>query len=45
VSCQSPSTPLRDWFLIAGCAHPGIDRIVEAAAAIDKHIHLIAGGL
>jgi 7,8-dihydropterin-6-yl-methyl-4-(beta-D-ribofuranosyl)aminobenzene 5'-phosphate synthase len=31
--------------LIAGCAHPGIDRIVEAAAAIDKHIHLIAGGL
>lgn len=31
--------------LIVGCSHPGIDRIVEAAANINKHIHLIAGGL
>ena len=31
--------------LIVGCSHPGIDRIVEAATAINKRIHLIAGGL
>lgn len=31
--------------LIVGCSHPGIDRIVEAAAKIDSRIHLIAGGL
>ena len=31
--------------LVVGCSHPGIDRIVEATSAIDKHIHLIAGGL
>jgi 7,8-dihydropterin-6-yl-methyl-4-(beta-D-ribofuranosyl)aminobenzene 5'-phosphate synthase len=31
--------------LIVGCSHPGIDRIVEATSAINKHIHLIAGGL
>jgi 7,8-dihydropterin-6-yl-methyl-4-(beta-D-ribofuranosyl)aminobenzene 5'-phosphate synthase len=30
--------------LVVGCSHPGIDRIVEAASAINKHIHLIAGG-
>lgn len=30
--------------LIVGCSHPGIDRIVEAAMAINRHIHLIAGG-
>jgi 7,8-dihydropterin-6-yl-methyl-4-(beta-D-ribofuranosyl)aminobenzene 5'-phosphate synthase len=30
--------------LIVGCAHPGLDRIVAAAQAIDPHIHLIAGG-
>jgi 7,8-dihydropterin-6-yl-methyl-4-(beta-D-ribofuranosyl)aminobenzene 5'-phosphate synthase len=30
--------------LVVGCAHPGIDKIVEAASAIDKRIHLIAGG-
>jgi len=30
--------------LVVGCSHPGIDKIVEAAASIDKHIHLIAGG-
>ena len=31
--------------LVVGCAHPGIDKIVEAAAAINPRIHLIAGGL
>lgn len=31
--------------LVVGCSHPGIDKIVEAAGSIDKHIHLIAGGL
>lgn len=30
--------------LIVGCSHPGIDRIVEAAASIDRRIHMIAGG-
>jgi len=30
--------------IVVGCAHPGIDKIVEAAASINKHIHLIAGG-
>jgi 7,8-dihydropterin-6-yl-methyl-4-(beta-D-ribofuranosyl)aminobenzene 5'-phosphate synthase len=31
--------------LIVGCSHPGIGRIVEAAAQINKRIHLIVGGL
>jgi 7,8-dihydropterin-6-yl-methyl-4-(beta-D-ribofuranosyl)aminobenzene 5'-phosphate synthase len=30
--------------LVVACSHPGIDKIVEAASAINKHIHLIAGG-
>ncbi len=30
--------------LIVGCSHPGIDRIVDAATAINRHIHLVAGG-
>jgi 7,8-dihydropterin-6-yl-methyl-4-(beta-D-ribofuranosyl)aminobenzene 5'-phosphate synthase len=30
--------------LVVGCSHPGIDNIVEAAAAINPKIHLIAGG-
>ena len=30
--------------LIVGCSHPGIERIVEAATAINSRIHLIAGG-
>jgi 7,8-dihydropterin-6-yl-methyl-4-(beta-D-ribofuranosyl)aminobenzene 5'-phosphate synthase len=30
--------------LVVGCSHPGIERIVEAAAAINSKIHLIAGG-
>ena len=31
--------------IVVGCAHPGIDNIVRAAAAINPRIHLIAGGL
>ena len=30
--------------LVVGCSHPGIDKIVEAAAAINQRIHLVAGG-
>ena len=30
--------------LVVGCSHPGIERIVEAAAAINPRIHLVAGG-
>jgi 7,8-dihydropterin-6-yl-methyl-4-(beta-D-ribofuranosyl)aminobenzene 5'-phosphate synthase len=31
--------------LVVGCSHPGIDKIVAAAAQIDPRIHLVAGGL
>ena len=30
--------------LIVGCSHPGIEKIVEAASAIDTRIRLVAGG-
>ena len=30
--------------LLVGCSHPGIERIVEAAAAINPKIRLVAGG-
>ena len=30
--------------LLVGCSHPGIDKIVEAAASINRRIHLVAGG-
>ncbi|MDE2364285.1 MAG: MBL fold metallo-hydrolase [Hyphomicrobiales bacterium] len=30
--------------LVVGCSHPGIDRIVAAAATINPKIHLIVGG-
>ncbi len=30
--------------LVVGCSHPGLDRIVEAATAIDPRIQLIARG-
>jgi 7,8-dihydropterin-6-yl-methyl-4-(beta-D-ribofuranosyl)aminobenzene 5'-phosphate synthase len=30
--------------VIAGCSHPGIDKIVEAAAAVDSRVLLVAGG-
>jgi 7,8-dihydropterin-6-yl-methyl-4-(beta-D-ribofuranosyl)aminobenzene 5'-phosphate synthase len=31
--------------VVVGCSHPGIDRIVAAAATINPHIRLVAGGL
>jgi len=31
--------------IVVGCSHPGIDRIVESASAINPRIHFIAGGL
>ena len=31
--------------LIAGCSHPGIEKILHAAQAIDPRIHMIMGGL
>jgi 7,8-dihydropterin-6-yl-methyl-4-(beta-D-ribofuranosyl)aminobenzene 5'-phosphate synthase len=30
--------------IVVGCSHPGIDKIVEAASAINPSIHLVAGG-
>ncbi len=30
--------------LVVGCSHPGVDRIVEAASAINPHIHVVLGG-
>jgi 7,8-dihydropterin-6-yl-methyl-4-(beta-D-ribofuranosyl)aminobenzene 5'-phosphate synthase len=30
--------------VVAGCSHPGIDKIVEAAAAVDSRVLLVAGG-
>jgi len=30
--------------LVVGCSHPGIEKIVEAATAINPKIRLIAGG-
>jgi 7,8-dihydropterin-6-yl-methyl-4-(beta-D-ribofuranosyl)aminobenzene 5'-phosphate synthase len=30
--------------LVVGCSHPGIDKIVEAAANINPKIRLVAGG-
>lgn len=30
--------------LLVGCSHPGIDKIVEAAIAINPRIHFVAGG-
>jgi 7,8-dihydropterin-6-yl-methyl-4-(beta-D-ribofuranosyl)aminobenzene 5'-phosphate synthase len=31
--------------LVVGCSHPGIERIVEASTAFDKHVYAIVGGL
>ena len=30
--------------VVVGCSHPGIEKIVEAASAINPRIHLVAGG-
>jgi len=29
---------------VVGCSPPGIDKIVQTAAAIDPHVHIISGG-
>jgi 7,8-dihydropterin-6-yl-methyl-4-(beta-D-ribofuranosyl)aminobenzene 5'-phosphate synthase len=31
--------------LVAGCSHPGVERIVQEASAIDPHISILLGGL
>ena len=31
--------------LVVGCSHPGVERIVQEASAIDPHINLLFGGL
>lgn len=31
--------------LVVGCAHPGIEEILQAASAIDPHLHFLCGGL
>jgi 7,8-dihydropterin-6-yl-methyl-4-(beta-D-ribofuranosyl)aminobenzene 5'-phosphate synthase len=31
--------------LVVGCSHPGIENIIRAAATINTHVHLVAGGL
>jgi 7,8-dihydropterin-6-yl-methyl-4-(beta-D-ribofuranosyl)aminobenzene 5'-phosphate synthase len=30
--------------IVVGCSHPGIDKVVEAAAKINPRIHFVAGG-
>jgi 7,8-dihydropterin-6-yl-methyl-4-(beta-D-ribofuranosyl)aminobenzene 5'-phosphate synthase len=30
--------------VVAGCSHPGIERIVEAARRIDGRVHMVFGG-
>jgi 7,8-dihydropterin-6-yl-methyl-4-(beta-D-ribofuranosyl)aminobenzene 5'-phosphate synthase len=34
----------RGLVLVVGCSHPGIERIVEAAAAIDPRVYIVFGG-
>ncbi len=31
--------------VIVGCSHPGIEEILQAAVAIDPHLHFLCGGL
>jgi 7,8-dihydropterin-6-yl-methyl-4-(beta-D-ribofuranosyl)aminobenzene 5'-phosphate synthase len=31
--------------VVAGCSHPGIERIVTAATGIDHRVHMVFGGL
>jgi 7,8-dihydropterin-6-yl-methyl-4-(beta-D-ribofuranosyl)aminobenzene 5'-phosphate synthase len=31
--------------VVVGCSHPGVEKIVDAAAKINPRIHLVAGGL
>ena len=34
----------RGLVVVAGCSHPGIERIVRAATGIDPRVHLVFGG-
>jgi len=34
----------RGMVVVAGCSHPGIERIVEAAKSIDRDVHMVFGG-
>ena len=34
----------RGVVVVAGCSHPGIDRIVKAAARVDRRVHMVFGG-
>jgi 7,8-dihydropterin-6-yl-methyl-4-(beta-D-ribofuranosyl)aminobenzene 5'-phosphate synthase len=34
----------RGMVVVAGCSHPGIERIVEAAKSIDQDVHMVFGG-
>lgn len=31
--------------VVAGCSHPGIERIVEAAQSVERQVHAVFGGL
>src|SRR3984893_7328427 len=31
--------------VVVGCSHPGIEEILQAASAIDPHLHFLGGGL
>ena len=31
--------------IVAGCSHAGVEKILEAAAKIDPHVHVLFGGL
>jgi 7,8-dihydropterin-6-yl-methyl-4-(beta-D-ribofuranosyl)aminobenzene 5'-phosphate synthase len=31
--------------LVDGCSHAGVEKILEAASGVDKHVHLLFGGL
>jgi 7,8-dihydropterin-6-yl-methyl-4-(beta-D-ribofuranosyl)aminobenzene 5'-phosphate synthase len=30
--------------VVAGCSHPGIERIVQAATRVDRRVHMVLGG-
>lgn len=30
--------------VVAGCSHPGIEKIVEATTGLDPHVHMVFGG-
>ena len=35
----------KGFVLFTGCSHAGIEKIVEAAASVENHLHLLFGGL